>query len=100
MEPCERRKSKLIIHTPRATLHVPGKQVIPGTGEVALRCRCGCMKFRLFVRPDSQHDRKWAKGSAIVCTNVKCQWIIGFTPEGYLDVEGVQTTLAKEDREQ
>lgn len=93
-------KSKLIIHTPKAVLHVPGKQVHPGSGEVALRCRCGCMRFRFFVRPDPKHDRKWARGSAIVCTNAKCQKIVGITPEGYLDVEGVQTTLKKEDREQ
>ena len=88
-------KSKLIIHTPKTTLRVPGRQVDPGFGEVALRCECGSMKFRLFVKPDPAHARKGAKGSAIVCSNSSCQKIIGLTPEGYLDVEGVQTTLEK-----
>ena len=92
-------KSKLIIHSPKATLHVPGRQVYPGSGEVALRCRCGSMKFRVFVKPDPAHDRKWARGSAIVCSNAKCQKIIGLTPEGYLDVEGVQSTMSPQEQE-
>jgi hypothetical protein len=92
-------KSKLIIHSPKATLHVPGRQVYPGRDEVALRCECGSMKFRIFVKPDPAHDRKWARGSAIVCSNQGCLKVIGLTPEGYLDIEGVQTTLPVEEQD-
>ena len=91
--PAGNGKSRIIIHTPKSTLHVPGRQVYPGRDEVKLRCRCGSMKFQVYVKPDPAHARKWAKGSAIVCSNASCQKIIGLTPEGYLDIEGVQTTL-------
>lgn len=89
---------KGVIHTRETPLRVPGKTVIPGFGEVRLRCRCGSMKFQVFVVAMPEHGEKWARARSIVCANSKCQKIIGVTPEAILDVEGERTTLEKQER--
>jgi hypothetical protein len=93
------KKSKLIIHAPGLKLHFPRKQVYPSSGEVQLRCKCGSMRFRLFVKPMAEHDNKWARCTSVVCTNARCQKIMGITPEAILDTEGEREELEKEERE-
>lgn len=57
------------------------------------------MRFRLFVKPMVDHAETWARATSIVCTNQKCQKIIGVTPEAILDVEGKRDELTKKERE-
>lgn len=87
-----------MVHIPTATLHIPGRQVVPGGHEKNLRCRCGSMKFRVFVVPAPEHGMRWARANAIVCTNAKCQRVIGVTPEAFLDIEGETLSVSKKEQ--
>jgi len=93
------QKSPAIHIAGRQTLHIPGKRVYPGRDEFALRCSCGSMRFRVFMVPDPALDKKWARCGSIVCLNVKCQRVIGVTPEGILDTDGEAQNVKREDRE-